>query len=551
MKHVFTTLLIVSALCAHAQTFDWLTTLSATETSKAQTNIQYTAYYADSSALVFGNYGSLYATDKGVLGDQEYAGADYGTASGYNKNFLLAKLDKNCKVLWAVHSEDGDVNDSQSAVTPTADGGAVLALKFRHSDHNKQDGVPSSLYKIVDAAGTAYSREMVYPGAWVHQPVLVRVNKDGKVTAVRDMWCSWEQAPQGDGLTTDAFTFAAAAEDRAGNIYIGGSQSLNMALGTDTLYARVAADWDGSTTNARYNGFILKLDADLNYIAHVAGKGAVQTDKPSSVAIRGNRLYFSGLAKAEESATLSLGDKNAEITELCLVNACLTTDLQTEWLTATPIVRYNNKQGNLLYQTLLSRDGQTLYITGGLQGAVELNGQTVHSGGEQNSTMNDGYLFAYNTADGQLTNAKVIGSTTLNLNHGAVETNDSLYVYNYFFGDIRQVAYDRDLNLGAVQSLATGGGASTVVFASGLRGQVLLSLRSKGGADFTVFDQVVNIPGLWFNTLVAFHLNENDPDPSGMETLPASETGIRKEMRDGQIVIIKDNKTYSIIGQTL
>ena len=116
MKQFFTLILCLCALCAHAQTFDWITTLSATETSKAQTNIQYVAYYSDSSALVFGNYGSLYATDFGVLGDEQYPGADYGTASGYNKNFILAKLDKSGSVLWAVHSEDGDVNDSQSAV---------------------------------------------------------------------------------------------------------------------------------------------------------------------------------------------------------------------------------------------------------------------------------------------------------------------------------------------------------------------------------------------------------------------------------------------------
>ena len=549
MKHVFTTLFIVCAVCAHAQTFDWLTTLAATETSKAQTNIQYVAYYADSSALVFGNYGSLYATDKGVLGGQEYAGADYGTASGYNKNVLLAKLDKEGNVLWAVHSEDGDVNDSQSAVTLTADGGAVLALKFRHSDHNKQEGVSSPLYKIVDAVGTVFSREMVYPGAWVHQPVLVRVDKDGKITTVKNMWCSWEKAAKGEELTPDAFTFAAAVEDADGNIFIGGSQSLNMALDTDTLYARLQPEWDGTTTNNRYNGFVLKLDADLNYIAHITSEGELETDKPSCVAIRGNKLYFSGLAKATESALLTIGNKHAEVKELSLVNVCLTTDLNAELISATPIIRYNNKQGNLLYQMLLSRDGSTLYLTGGLQGAVVLNGDTIHSGGEQLSTMNDGYTFAFSTTDGSLVKAALIGSTTMNLNHGAVETNDSLYVYNYFFGKISQIAYSRDLEEGAQQILATGGGSSTVVFACGLRGQVLLALRSKGGADFIVFDQVVNIPGLWFNTLVAFHLNENDP--SGVESLPAAETGIRKEMHNGQIVIIRDKKNYSIIGQQL
>ena len=547
MKRFFLSLIVVGAIGAQAQTFDWLTTLSASETSKAQTNIQYAAYYPDSSVLIFGNYGSLAATDQGVLGDKRYNGAEYGTASGYNKNMLLAKIDKHGAVVWAVHSEDGDVNDSQSAVTATADGGAVMALKFRHSDHNKQNGVAAPLYKLIDSEGTAYSREMVYPGAWVNQPVLVRVDKDGKVTKVQDMWCSWEQAAQGTGLTTDAFSFTAAAEDEDGHLFISGSQSLDLSLGSDTLHARPQPDWDGTTTNGRYNGFVLKLDADLHYIAHIAGEGTVQTDKPACVAIKGDKLYFSGLAKAEETGSLRWGEQQTEIKELSVVNVCINTDLQVAWLTATPMVRYNNKQGNNLYQSVLSQDGQTLYLTGGMQGAVVLNGDTVHSGGEALSTMNDGYTYAYSTSDGSMTHAVVFGNTTLNLNHGAVEYGDSLYVYNYAFGSIRQVAYTLDLQRGETKTLATGGGSSTLVYAAGLNGQVLLALRSKGGTDFNVMDSTVNIAGLWFNTLVAYHLPEIPTQ--GLERLPLSSNGVQKILRNGQILIIRNKQTYSIIGQ--
>ncbi len=548
MKHFFTCLFAACALLVQAQDFDWLTTLSSTETSKAQTNIQYTAYYADSSVLVFGNYGSLYATDAGVLGDQQYAGADYGTGSGYNKNFLLAKLDKQGKVLWAVHSEDGDVNDSQSAVTTTADGGAVLALKFRHSDRNKQNGVTAPLYKIIDATGQSFSRDLQYPGVWVNQPVLVRVDNAGKVTAIKDLWCSSEPAAKSEDLTSDAFTFAAAVEDEDGNLFICGSQSLDMKIDDVTLAARPQPDWDGTTTNGRYNGLVLKLDADLNHVAHIATEGNVLNDKPSCAAIRGNKLYLSGLAKAEESTNLTLDGKTAEVKELSIVNACLTTDLKAEWLTATPIIHFNNKQGNLIYQSLLSNDGSRLYLTGGIQGAVELNGQTIHSGGEQLSNMNDGYVFAFSTANGALTHAAVTGSATLNLNHGAVDLGDSLYVYNYLFGSTQQIAYSHDLVRGAQTVLATGGGSSTLVYTASLNGQVLLALRSKGGADFNVIGAVQNIPGLWFNTLVAFHLEE--PQPSSVEqSVVSGQSSVVKLLHNGQVLIIRDGKSFSILGQ--
>jgi len=546
MKRIFTLLIIACALCAQAQTFNWLTTLSCTETSKAQTNIQYAAYYADSSALVFGNYGSLYATDYGVLGEEQYPGAEYGTESGYNKNFILAKLGKNGDVLWAVHSEDGDVSDSQSAVALTADGGVVMALKFRHSCRNKQEGVTSLLYKIVDAAGETFSREMEYPGAWINQPVLVRVDKFGNVTAVKDLWVSTEQAAKGDGLTTDAFTFSAAVEDKNGNIYIAGSQSLDMRIDDVTITARPQPEWDGTTTDARYNGFVLKLDADLGYLAHITGEGTIKNDKPVCMEYRRGKLYFSGSAKAdEESASLSLGDKSVEVKELSVVNACLSTDLTVNWLSATPIVRYNNKQAIMQKQLLLSHDGNTLYLTGGLQGAVVLNGDTIHSGGEQNSTMNDGYVFAFNTADGSLDNAAVYGSTTLNISQGAVDLGDSLYMYNYQFGDIRQVAYDKQLTLGNIRSLATGGNMSTVVYTAARNGQIMLALRSKGGTDFTVFDETVNIPGTWFNTLVAFHVDYNPPSTVADVTLTGNCT---KQLRDGQLIIIRAGHIYNALG---
>lgn len=548
MKHVYAFLLVAFASLAQAQTFDWLTTLSSSETTKAQTNIQYVAYYADSTALVLGNYGSLHATDAGVLGDNQYAGAEYGTGSGYNKNLLLTKLDKQGKVLWAIHSEDGDINDSQSAVTATADGGAVLALKFRHSEHNKQKGVTAPLYKIVDAAGQTYSHDLEYPGVWVNQPVLVRVDKEGRITAVIDLWCSSEKAAQGKDLTPDAFTFAAAVEDEQGNIFICGSQSLDMKIGDVTLAARPQPEWKGTTTDARYNGFVLKLDADLNYVAHIATEGAVLNDKPFCAAIRGSKLYLSGLAKAEEIANLSIGSKSAEVKELSTINACLTTDLEAEWLTATPIVHFNDKQNNLLYQSLLSADGSTLYLTGGMMGEVAFGNQTIHSGGEQIGTMNDGYLFAFSTADGALTNAAVIGNTTMNLNRGVVEYGDSLYVYNYMYGTIQQVAYSRELVRGSQTLLATGGGSSTLVYTTALNGQVLLALRSKGGADFSVMGRVQNIPGLWFNTILAFHLDGTQP--SGVEqSVVRGQQAVGKVLRDGQIVIIRDNKTYSILGQ--
>lgn len=546
MKRLLTILLLSYALSVSAQTPDWLTTFSATETTKAQTNIQYAAYYADSSVLVFGNYGSLAATDAGVLGDQQFAGADYGTASGYNKNFLLAKMDKNGTLLWAVHSEDGDVNDSQSAVTITSDGGAVLALKFRHSDHNKINDVSAPLYKIVDASGDEYVRQMIYPAAWVNQPVLVRVNNMGMVTIVKDMWCSSEQAEQGTGLTTDAFTFVAAAEDEDGNIYIAGSQSLDMKIDEVTLAAREQPEWDGTTTAARYNGLLLKLDADLQYVAHISSEGLVQNDKPSCMAYADGKMYLTGLAKAEQSADLSIGDKTVAITELSVVNTCITTDLTVDWLTATPIVRFNNKQGNNLYQTLLSHDRSTLYVTGGMQGAVEVNGETVHSGGAEMSTMNDGYIYSYSTIDGSLQQVAVIGNTTLNLNHGVVECGDSLYVYNYLFGDIRQVAYDKQFVHGSTTSIATGGGLSTLVYTAALNGQVLLALRAKGGADFTVLATPLNVAGLWYNTLVAFHLEDNTPN--GVETV-AEQGTCSKMVRNGHLQIIRAGETYSILGQ--
>jgi hypothetical protein len=64
-----------------------------------------------------------------------------------------------------------------------------------------------------------------------------------------------------------------------------------------------------------------------------------------------------------------------------------------------------------------------------------------------------------------------------------------------------------------------------------------------------VFGNTVNIAGTWFNTLAAFHLN--DEKPEGVETVQPQDAkqGSRKVFRNGQIIIIRDNKEYSILGQ--
>lgn len=147
-------LLFVSILCgltAYANDIDFQWT--KTFVSPMGTSAHSLAKSADDKVFSFAGFGSSGAADSLSYGETLIGhGAPYdGSSSSGNSNIVFQKLEKNGDLVWSVYSCWGGASLSDCAYTPTADGGAFLALKFYHT--NRDAAKNGKLLSLVDASG--------------------------------------------------------------------------------------------------------------------------------------------------------------------------------------------------------------------------------------------------------------------------------------------------------------------------------------------------------------------------------------------------------------
>ena len=129
-------LLVFSMVCgvsayAGDVNFQWAKPLIA----PMGTNAHSLTKSADGKIFAFSNFGSSGESNTiSYEGEILGTGAPYnGSSSSGNLNIVFQKLEKNGDLIWSINSCWGGASLSDCAYTPTADGGAFLALKFYHS----------------------------------------------------------------------------------------------------------------------------------------------------------------------------------------------------------------------------------------------------------------------------------------------------------------------------------------------------------------------------------------------------------------------------------
>ena len=419
--------------------FDWYS--AAVAEANAQNKAQTTVYgtKVDDAGYVYtlasmgsdaDTTGDVAATQGHLLGE-DMTGAPYSGTS-YNNNIMLVKHDFSGNALWKVYSKNGDVDVSSSDYTPTADGGAFLALKARHTSANFYGN--DILLQLVGNNGTETTISFSFPDAEYHnvyQPVFVKVDADGNISSAVRATVDWNPVDNPASSYTwgisDGFSLYGAAQDANGNFFVTGNLRRTMHIGENEILAHNVADWDGGSGFAG-SAFVLKLNSDLTYNSHIVTGGSSVGETAKQMKYKDGKLYIVGYLKGS-NAVVSLGDPQVTPDDkysfwTARVNA---SDLSVDYLSLVQGAQVNNKNFMQLNALEIAPDNSSFFVAGGIQGGFKIGQDTVSAQG----TMYAGFVFRCNSATGVADKGFVKQTSGISNSFGLAVNADSVFVYGY------------------------------------------------------------------------------------------------------------------------
>lgn len=453
--------------------FDWYS--AAVAEANAQNKAQTTVYgtKVDDAGYVYtlasmgsdaDTTGDVVATQGHLLGE-DMTGAPYSGTS-YNNNIMLVKHDFNGNALWKIYSKNGDVDVSSSDYTPTADGGAFLALKARHTSANFYGN--DILLQLVGNNGTETTISFSFPDAEYHnvyQPVFVKVDAEGNISSAVRATVDWNPVDNPASSYTwgisDGFSLYGAAQDANGNFFVTGNLRRTMHIGENEILAHNVADWDGGSGFAG-SAFVLKLNSDLTYNNHIVTGGSSVGETAKQMKYKDGKLYIAGYLKGG-NAVVSLGDSQVTPDDkysfwTAMVNA---SDLSVDYLSLVQGAQVNNKNFMQLNALEIAPDNSSFFVAGGIQGGFKIGQDTVSAQG----TMYAGFVFRCNSATGVADKGFVKQTSGISNSFGLAVNADSVFVYGYNWATTPKSLYfdsfNRNLETSASHILGESTGSIT------------------------------------------------------------------------------------------
>ena len=449
--------------------FDWYSAAvaEANAQNKAQTTIYGTkvddagyVYTLASMGSDADTTGDVAATQGHLLGE-DMTGAPYSGTS-YNSNIMLVKHDFSGNALWKIYSKNGDVDVSSSDYTPTADGGAFLALKARHTSANFYGN--DILLQLVGNNGTETTISFSFPDAEYHnvyQPVFVKVDADGNISNAVRATVDWNPVDNPASSYTwgisDGFSLYGAAQDANGNFFVTGNLRRTMHIGENEILAHNVADWDGGSGFAG-SAFVLKLNSDLTYNSHIVTGGSSVGETAKQMKYKDGKLYVAGYLKGS-NAVVSLGDSQVTPDDkysfwTARVNA---SDLSVDYLSLVQGAQVNNKNFMQLNALEIAPDNSSFFVAGGIQGGFKIGQDTVSAQG----TMYAGFVFRCNSATGVADKGFVKQTSGISNSFGLAVNADSVFVYGYNWATTPKSLYFDSFNRNLETSISHILGEST------------------------------------------------------------------------------------------
>lgn len=521
MKKIFFLAALGLSVMSQAATPEFMKTLidEQADATKGQTQLYSLEYAADGSLYLLSSFQTASAEEVGMtFNGKTYQGATaskWGSRTGDMKypnmrNSFLAKIDANGDLLWARADTTGDYDLANTAVAATADGGVIYADKFR-----TRKGVYMGFINVYDKNGNVVgSNNMSFTN---YDSIVV----DGKKVFRKEAF-SWS----GVALSEDSF------------VYVAGLQADTLLpVWNDSIFPRKAWNTKGSMSS-NCNTVLLKYKAkfnqfqDLDYVGAVINSDELVYDRPLGLHYENGKLYVAG--------TYSNG------TETGIYAARYDKNLTREYIQYHPI------SGSLQFQQTKFEDGK-IFVCGGLsKGSITIGEKTLATTGN----FNHGLIYVMKMEDGSVVDAAVrsAANNALNITVAAYPTKDGYVAYNHetLNGISMALNYDKDMTLVSSDTLATGGGSSTVsvVGRSADGDHTAVGLRARTTADFNVLGNTMNFADKtnWYSVLAVLN-TVGQKTPTGFETVQQEANGKAvKFIQNGQLYIMYEGKMYDVRG---
>ncbi len=531
-------------------TYQWHSLLVTNTEAKPQCTIYGMKTDANGNVYTLATYGSTIGTTATFL-NLSLTGEEYNSGNSYNRNVLLVKHDFAGNVIWALHSEAGDCDMANCAYTPTADGGAFLALKMRIGDTGK-------LLTMVGSDNQTKTVEFTYQDKRVYQPVFMKISSTGTISFVSEASIDYSPAPAASGSYTwgvsDGFAFYDAAEDADGNLFVAARIARDLTVGQTTILHHNTEGWNGDSQTTRGNGLILKLDKDGNYKSHLCSGGSATHDSFRDMLYKEGKLYLSGLVYGKDAnGTLSLGDKSQTYEQGGhMITACVSAaDLSAEYLT---VIKGVNLSSGLQQELMAFRNNGNILVGGGINAKLQINTETTVG---SNSGYKS-YLLEINPANGQCLQGYA-STTGISKVYGVMERNDSIYLLEYDWGrgnndKVFLTSLDKDMTVGTSYPIVNTKAAATAWAMANYNGQFVIAARSMKGHDvsLTGLNETFTSGTQWYGIAAGYKFNGSTPG-TGLSGNEASNG--RVFAAGGQVIVShaagQDVAIYNVLGHCI
>lgn len=354
------------------------------------------ALASDGSLYAFGNVGAGTVDSKVLFGSDVIAnGTPYYNGNASPFTFALTRIAPDGTPQWCVYALNGEIGSGNGAVMPTADGGAVVVTTLRLT----QGGEGRDPEFVHQGGEYTFSSPFKDKEKRFYCPFVMRVSADGNIlwTRLFDTATTPQEGIQAEYISSGVSVNDAVLDDDE-NIYLAGNQRSVIYCGNQALAAHNIDGWNGDSQESVGNAFIIKLDKDGNYAAHVVTSGAMKSDNVRCLTYDNGRLFaLLQVTGKGDGAAIELGGKSADVPAneaLHLAAASFDMDLKAQWFQLYP--NTINKPTALQVPRLKVLNGN-LWLAAEGQMGINAGGKDVNTG----ALVRDGLLFKFNASTGE------------------------------------------------------------------------------------------------------------------------------------------------------